>query len=183
MREKNNITCDFGRYGIKKSVLSKIAILNSSPELRFLFFFRICKSYSKINPLGFVSRLYLSKLRAKFGIQIPILTKIGKGFHLNHYGGIVVNQGVVIGDNCNISQGVTLGNVSRGKLKGCPTIGDRVWIGANSVVVGKITIGNDVLIAPLSYVNFDIPDNAIVSGNPAQIVSYNSSAVYIKNIV
>lgn len=182
MENKQYATCDFGRYGRKNNILSKILLLNSNPELRFLFFFRISKLYSRINPIGIISRLYLGILRSRFGIQIPILTKIGKGFHLNHYGGIVINQGVVIGENCNVSQGVTIGNVSRGKLKGCPVIGDRVWMGANSVVVGKITIGNDVLIAPLSYVNFDVPDNAIVSGNPAKIVSYNTSAVYIKNI-
>ena len=51
------------------------------------------------------------------------------------------------------------------------------------MIVGKIMIGNDVLIAPLSYVNFDVPDNAVVVGNPAQIVSYNSSAGYVKNLI
>jgi serine O-acetyltransferase len=60
---------------------------------------------------------------------------------------------------------------------------DRVWIGANAVVVGKITIGNDVLIAPLTYVNFDLPDKAVVAGNPAKIVNYNGSFGYVNDIV
>ncbi|MGL2966877.1 serine O-acetyltransferase [Flavobacterium sp. XGLA_31] len=94
----------------------------------------------------------------------------------------MINQNVILGENCNVSQGVTLGNVSRGKLKGTPTIGDRVWIGANAVVVGNIKIGDDVLIAPLSYVNFDVPDKAVVAGNPAVIVNYNTSAGYLKNL-
>ncbi|MGY5851070.1 hypothetical protein [Salegentibacter sp. F14] len=101
---------------------------------------------------------------------------------LNHYGNIIVNQGVEIGDNCNVTHGVTIGNVSRGRLKGCPKIGDRVWIGANAVVVGNINIGDDVLIAPLSYVNWDIPNNAVVSGNPCKILNYNGSGVYVKNL-
>jgi serine O-acetyltransferase len=48
--------------------------------------------------------------------------------------------------------------------------------------VGNIKIGNDVLIAPLSYVNFDVPDHAVVAGNPAQIVNYNGSSEYINSI-
>lgn len=59
---------------------------------------------------------------------------------------------------------------NRGKRKGCPTIGDSVWIGANAVIVGKIRIGNDVLIAPLTYVNFDVPSHSIVIGNPGRII-------------
>ncbi len=175
-----NFNIDGYRYGKGFKINLKTFLFN--PEYRYLIYFRICKKYSVLNPIGFIFRVLINLSKAKYGIQIPIQTKIGKGFKINHYGGIVINQNVVIGENCNVSQGVTLGNVSRGKLKGCPTIGDRVWIGANSVVVGKITIGNDVLIAPLSYVNFDIPDNAVVMGNPAKIINYNTSAEYIKNI-
>jgi serine O-acetyltransferase len=168
------------RYGNGFKVRLKSFFFN--PEFRYLIYFRLCKKYSSLNPIGFLARVLINLNKGKYGIQIPIQTKIGKGFKMNHFGGIVVNQGVVIGENCNISQGVTLGNVSRGKLKGCPFIGNRVWIGANSVVVGKITIGNDVLIAPLSYVNFDVPDNAVVMGNPAEIVSYTGSGGYLKYI-
>lgn len=174
---KNEIIADIKRHGG-----NKILKFLFNPMFRFIIIFRINQFISKYNPLYFIFRIWLKNLKVKYGFQIPIHTKIGKGFLLNHYGGIVINQNVVIGENCNVSQGVTLGNVSRGKLKGCPNIGNRVWIGANSVVVGKITIGNDVLIAPLSYVNFDVPDNAVVMGNPAKIVNYNTSAGYIKNI-
>ncbi len=79
-------------------------------------------------------------------------------------------------------KGVTIGSISRGKLKACPTIGNRVWIGPNAVVGGNIEIGDDVLIAPLTFVNKDIPDNAVVSGNPCKINNYNGSHDYIKNL-
>ena len=174
---KNELIADMERHGGNK--VNKFLF---NPMFRFMVIFRVNQSITKFNPLYFFYRVWLKNLKMKYGFQIPPFTKIGKGFLLNHYGCIIINQGVIIGENCNVSQGVTLGNVSRGKLKGCPTIGDRVWIGANSVVVGKITIGNDVLIAPLSYVNFDIPDKAVVIGNPAKIVNYNSSAGYLKNI-
>lgn len=171
---------DMYRYSDKVSKL--VLIFFKNPEFRYLIYFRMASKYTKINPIGLIVRVLLNLNKAKYGIQIPIKTKIGKGLKMNHFGGIVVNQDVIIGENCNISQGVTLGNVSRGKLKGCPTIGNRVWIGANAVVVGKIVIGNDVLIAPLSYVNFDVPEKAVVMGNPASIVNYNGSGIYIKNI-
>lgn len=86
--------------------------------------------------------------------------EVGKGFYLGHFGMIVINGEVKIGDNCNINQGVTIGAENRRKRKGVPVIGNRVWIGASSVVVGRISIGNNVLIAPLTYVNFDVPDNS-----------------------
>lgn len=70
----------------------------------------------------------------------------------------------------------------RGKRRGNPVIGDNVWIGSNACVVGNITIGDDVLIAPLSFVNFDVPSHSIVVGNPA-VVKYKENATegYITN--
>jgi len=174
----SNFSAEIKRHGKN----SFIKLFFTNPLFRFIIIFRINQNIKKYNPFFILLRIWLKNIKVKYNIQIPTHTKIGEGFLLNHYGGIVINQNVIIGKNCNVSQGVTLGNVSRGKLKGCPTIGDRVWIGANAVVVGKITIGNDVLIAPLSYVNFDVPDSAVVSGNPAKIVNYNGSSIYIKNI-
>lgn len=102
---------------------------------------------------------------------------------MGHFKNIVINQNASVGQNCNIMQGVTIGNESRGKRRGAPVIGNRVLIGPNSVVSGKITVGDDVLIAPLTFVNFDVPDNAVVIGNPAKIVSYNGSKGYINKVL
>lgn len=74
-----------------------------------------------------------------------------------------------IGRNCNIHKGVIIGQTNRGINKGVPTIGDSVWIGVNAAIVGRITIGEDVLIAPNSYVNIDVPSHSIVFGNPCII--------------
>ncbi|MBQ3072922.1 MAG: serine acetyltransferase [Oscillospiraceae bacterium] len=117
-------------------------------------------------------------------IQIPARTTIGEGFYIGHSGRIIINPDAVLGKNINIATGVTIGQENRGKRKGCPTIGDRVWIGTNSVVVGNIRIGSDVLIAPLTLVNFDVPDHSVVIGNPAKIISReDATAGYIEKTV
>jgi serine O-acetyltransferase len=174
------VRMDLYRYSKQTGFAAFIRCFFSNPGFRFVYVMRICKATSIYNPIGIIFRIYFRALRVKFGYQIPFRTKIGGGFVLGHFGNIIVNQMVVIGENCSVAQGVTIGIVSRGVKKGSPVIGNRVWIGPNAVVVGNIKIGNDVLIAPLSYVTEDIPDNAVVAGNPAKIINYNGSKGYIK---
>lgn len=85
----------------------------------------------------------------------------------------------MIGKNCNISQGVTIGPTKRGSRRGCPTIGDNVFIGPGALVIGGIKIGRNVAIGGNAVVNKDIPDNAVVVGNPGVIVSFEGSGDYI----
>lgn len=152
-------------------------------EIKYMYWFRKAKDAS--NPISkFFARLKLLRLSEKTNIQIPWGTKIGEGFYIGHCGRIIINPRAVLGKNINIATGVTIGQENRGKRKGCPIIGDNVWIGTNSVIVGKITIGTDVLIAPLSYVNFDVPDHSIVIGNPAKIIHReNATENYINRTV
>ena len=129
-------------------------------------------------------KLKLRRLSNKSQIQIPAAAKIGQGFYIGHSGRIIINPQAVLGKNNNIAPGVTIGQENRGKRAGVPTIGDNCWIGANAVIVGNITIGSDVLIAPLSFVNFDVPDHSIVIGNPAKIISReNATEGYIEKTV
>ena len=81
-------------------------------------------------------------------------------------------------------KGVTIGQENRGKRRGTPVIGNKVWIGVNATIVGKITIGDDVLIAPNTYVNCDIPSHSVVFGNPC-IIKHRDNATeeYIDNVV
>ena len=108
------------------------------------------------------------------GMQIPPQTKIGRGCRILHFGNIVVNPCAIIGDNFNIAQGCLIGN-SEGKKCGTPIIGNNCCMFANSMVLGGVKIGNDVLIAPGAFVNFDVPDNSIVIGNPGKIIPRDSS--------
>ena len=73
--------------------------------------------------------------------------------------------------NCNIHKSVTIKQENRGKRKGVPTIGNEVWIGVNATIVGKVTIGDDVLIAPTAFVNCDIPSRSVTFGNPCIILN------------
>ena len=99
-------------------------------------------------------------------------SRIGKGSYVCV--GSIVNHDAVIGDNFNIASGALVGYAD-GKRKGVPTIGDNVILNINSVIVGNVRIGNNVLIAPNTFVNFDVPDNCIVIGNPGKIIQRNSS--------
>lgn len=108
------------------------------------------------------------------GIQLPVGTKIGRGLRIAHFGTIVINDEAEIGKNFSIAQGTLIGN-AQGKKMGVPRIGDNVCMQANSIIVGGVNIGNNVLVAPGAFVNFDVPDNCIVIGNPAKIIQRDSS--------
>lgn len=113
------------------------------------------------------------------GISIPASVRIGHSFYIGHFGGIIINADALIGNDCNISQGVTIGVSGREAKRGTPIIGDKVYVGANAVVLGNITIGNEVLIGACSLVNKSIPDNSVVLGVPAVIISQKGSKGYI----
>ena len=115
-------------------------------------------------------RFLRKKMQAHYGLEIPGQATIGEWFYIGHAYGITVNPDAVIGRNCNIHKGVTIGQENRGKRKGAPVLGDCVWLGVNSTVVGAVTIGDDVLIAPNSYVTCDVPSHSIVIGNPCRII-------------
>lgn len=120
----------------------------------------------------------------KTHIQIPARTRIGDGFYIGHTGRVIIHPDAILGKNINVGTGVTIGYENRGKRKGAPRIEGNCWIGTNSVVVGNVTIGEDVMIAPLTFVNFDVPPHSIVIGNPAKIIhKENSTQDYICNRV
>ena len=104
------------------------------------------------------------------GIAIPRTCEIGGGLYIPHFGGIILSHGP-IGENCTIEHCVTIGSSTKGGERGYPSIGNRVHIGAQSIIVGKITLGDDVVISPGSFVTRSVPAGAVVAGNPAKVVS------------
>ena len=137
------------------------------------------------NPLlSYYYRFLFEKLKEKNGIELSFRSKIGKGLYLGHPYNITVNMGAEIGENCNLHKGVTIGQENRGARKGAPKIGNSVWIGVNATVVGNVTIGDDVLIAPNSYVNCSVPSHSVVYGNPCVIrPRENATEDYVNNKV
>lgn len=114
------------------------------------------------------------------GIDIPEQTEVGKGLYIGHFGGIFITGGAKIGENCNLSQGVTIGFGGRGENAGYPVIGDRVYIAAGAKIIGKVRVGNDVAIGANAVVTKDIPDNGVAVGVPAQVINLNGSSDFIK---
>lgn len=175
---------DFYRESGKWLSIFQIWIKCINPNLHFVYIFRKTQKYNKIPVLGFYWRMVLRHFQIKYGFQIYPETQIGEGFYLGHWGSLVINPKVIIGKNCNIAQGVTIGQQNRGKNEGYPVIGNQVWIGTNAVIVGNINIGDNVLIAPNAYVNFDVPNDSIVTGNPAKVFpNTNATEGYINNKV
>lgn len=154
-----------------------------SHAIRFTFWLRTAQC-TKFYSVRILSRVVLSYYRNKYGIEIPRQTTIGKGLYLGHAWNITINPEAIIGSNCNIHKGVTIGKENRGPRKGAPIIGNFVWIGVNSTIVGNITIGDDVLISPNCYINCNIPSHSIVFGNPCIVKStQNATEGYIKKTV
>lgn len=166
--------CDLFRYG------------NSNIEKdikKFFKFFRKCQfSKNKISLL--INKIKFKNIKRKRGIELFGKTNIGKGLYIGHAYNITINEKAKIGDNCNIHKNVLIRQENRGKRRGAPTIGNEVWIGVNACVVGKIIIGDDVLIAPNSFVNCDVPSHSVVFGNPC-IIKHKDNATegYVNNKV
>lgn len=173
---KETINADLYRLGGKVNKKTFITNIFMNPAFKFIYVHRKCNFYRNKNRVKYLLyRSFLYKLNLKYGLEISNEAKIGKGFKIDHRGAIVINPNVIIGKNVNVTSGVLIGQQNRGSKKGSPRIGNNVWIGANSSIVGKISIGNNVLIAPGAFINFDVPDNSIVIGNPG-LVKESSSA-------
>ena len=104
-------------------------------------------------------------------------TIIGYGLYISHGGPVVVNPSTVIGNNCNLSQFVTIGS-NEGKAA---VIGDNVYIGPNTCIVEDVCIGDNATIGAGSVVTKDIPSNATAAGNYAKVLNFNNPGIYIQN--
>jgi serine O-acetyltransferase len=102
------------------------------------------------------------------GVSIPPEASIGPGLLILHFGGIVINNAAVIGEDCTLHHGVTIGNrVSGGPS---PRLGDRVMVGAGAKILGGITIGDGAKIGANAVVLDDVPAGATAVGIPAHIL-------------
>lgn len=116
--------------------------------------------------MGGVRALLAARRHVYLHAGIPI----GRGFSLGHCFSIIVDA-ESIGDDVKIMQQVTIGRCIGGHRPGIPTIGNHVVIGSGAKIIGKIKIGNNVFVGSNAVVTKDVPDNAIVGGVPAKIIS------------
>jgi serine O-acetyltransferase len=113
------------------------------------------------------------------GISLPPECEIGDGLYIGHFGAIVVAPEARIGYNCSMAQNVTIGLGGQGAERGAPTIGNRVFIAAHSVIVGRIEVGEDAMICAGSVVTRPVPPRAVVVGNPARVISFEGSFEHV----
>lgn len=127
--------------------------------------------------IPFLPRLISQISRLLTGIEIHPGATIGKGFFCDHGAGVVIGETTVIGNNVTIYQNVTLGGTGRERNKRHPTIGDNVMIGAGSVLLGPIIVGENAQVGAMSLVVMrDIPAYCTVGGVPAIILRRNGLA-------
>lgn len=131
------------RYGVRPGILRK----------PFSLLYRVLKLFSQVLT----------------GIDLPCEATVGRRFRIDHFGGIIISGDAVFGDDCVVRNGVTVG-LQRTDDPGSPVIGNRVEIGAGAKVLGKIRIGDDVLIGANAVVLRDVPSNCIAVGVPARIL-------------
>lgn len=172
-RFKELFSHDMARYNNKAELYIKL----------FTYFLRKVQTTNN-TVLRLVYRVFFRLIASSRGLEISPMTQIGGGVYLGHAYNITINPKAIVGSNCNLHKGIVIGQQNRGKLKGTPTIGNNVWIGINAAIVGKITIGDDVLIARNSFVNCDIPSHSVVFGNPC-IIKHRDYATegYINHIM
>ena len=106
------------------------------------------------------------------GIEIHPGARIGAGLFIDHGMGVVIGETSVIGDNCHLTQGVTLGGTSTRHEKRHPTLGNNVQVGAGAKLIGAITVGDHARIGAGAVVVTSVPEYATVVGVPGKVVAY-----------
>ena len=171
-----------GRDGAR-SLFEKLRVILDTPGLQSVLVYRFGSwTYRTIRfpllryPL---TTLYysLNKLCiACWGVDISPGAQIGPGLCIGHHNGIFIGP-TKIGRDCNIAHHVTIGS----RPPGLPVLGDRVWIGAGSVIFGSLKIGDGATVGPLTVISQNVPPRVVVLGNPPRLVQTdhdNSAQIY-----
>lgn len=157
---------------------NRVNVILNYPGLHAMFFFRINHFLWKIH-LRILARFLSQFARFLTGIEIHPGATIGKRLFIDHGMGVVIGETTLIGDDCLLYQGVTLGGVGTGehKCKRHPTLENNVMISAGAKVIGDITIGENSIVGAGSVVLKNIPANCTVVGIPGVIVKENGQRV------
>lgn len=119
--------------------------------------------------LRFIARALAQLTRFFTGVEIHPAAKIGRRLFIDHGMGVVIGETSVIGDDCVLYHGVTLGGTNTSNVKRHPTLGDRVMVGAGAKILGDVTIGSDSRIGANAVVLSDAPESSLLVGVPAQM--------------
>lgn len=162
----------YKKMDILKAFFSRYSMLG------VLLYYRICHYFCQLKKRNIFQFLMHSfcyirfrNLKRQCGIELNQRTVIGYGLRLPHTGGIIIHPRATIGNNCEIMQGVTIGNNIMKDRDIVAEIGSEVLICAGAKIIGNVHIGNTVIIGANAVVTHDVEDNSIVAGNPARVIN------------
>lgn len=148
------------------------------PSIHAIFFHRYLNRPLYLMKLHFFARLFSQTTRFFTGIEIHPGAKIDAGFFCDHGMGTVIGETSIIGKNCIMFHGVTLGGTGKHGQKRHPTIGDNVFIGTHATLLGPIEVGDNAKIgAETVIINRDVPANSTVVGAPGKIVKIGEKKI------
>ena len=168
--------------GIFKSIKEEIEIvkerdpaIHSDLEVLLYPSFRVMLSYRRAHKQYlkghyFRARYISQRAARKTGIEIHPGATIGKGLFIDHGTGVIIGETTIIGDNCTMYQGVTLGGTGKEHGKRHPTIGNNVMISAGAKILGSFTVGDNSKIGAGSVVLQEVPPHSTVVGVPRRVV-------------
>jgi serine O-acetyltransferase len=139
-----------------------------------LFVYRFGRWRYRVRPslirkiLSLFYKVLFKMIQIITGIELPCEVEIGRNFVIEHFGGIVISGYAKFGDNCRIRNGVVVG-LQRPDEPCAPIVGNNVDIGTGAKLLGRIRIGNDVVIGANAVVLTDVPDHSIAVGVPAVV--------------
>ena len=163
------------RYDIK-SIRERDPAARSSWEVFFLYsgfhailYYRVANFFYR-HGMKIIARWVSQTGRFFTGVEIHPGATIGKGLMIDHGMGVVIGETAIVGDNCTIYQGVTLGGTGKDTGKRHPTIGNNVMIGSGAKVLGPFTVGDNAKIAAGAVVLDAVPEGATAVGVPARMI-------------
>ncbi len=168
--------------GIIKDIKEEINIIrerdpaiHSNMEVLLYPSFKVMLSYRRahkhyIKGHYFRARLISQRAVRRTGIEIHPGAQIGKGLFIDHGNGVIIGETTIIGDNCTLYQGVTLGGTGKEQGKRHPTLGNNVMVSAGAKVLGSFKIGDNSKIGAGSVVLEEVPANSTVVGVPGRVV-------------
>ncbi|OIQ87459.1 serine acetyltransferase [mine drainage metagenome] len=168
--------CESGFWRADVSRYPKRGWLNQ-PALWAIGVYRFGR-WSKAAPPGIralshgVYFVFYSIVRLATGVDIPRSAQIGPGLMIHHYGGIIVSPLAIIGSNCTMRQGVTIGSKIDGGA--VPVLGDGVALGAYAQVLGDVRVGSCAVVGAMAVVLADVPEGGVAVGIPARVVRVQS---------
>ena len=148
---------------------NRLEVALTYPGIHAIWGYRIAHFFWR-RGLKLLARIYANWVRTATGIEIHPGAKIGRRFFIDHGMGVVIGETSIIGDDCMLYHGVTLGGTTWDKVKRHPTLKNGVVIGAGAKILGPVTLGNNVRVGSNSVVVRSIDDNETVVGIPGRIV-------------